>query len=288
MSNFPEGYTIGGAGVLGKMDTKLYDGDPRGVVWMWEPPSRACTYVLGCDVAFGRTGWNRYDRTREDAKTDNGAIEIIRIGKGNYGTGHPMEGKPRPDVQVCEYAAPVDPTELGDIANILGRMYAGTEDDQCKCIIEVYPGPGAMTLQRMLDLGYLNHFKWEYYADGPASPTKSMGWHASQKTNRDLWIKASRHINLRQAVVNSPWLAEEYADCRMNPDKQWAENPNGHDDRVRAFNLAIWQANGFSVNIERTVETVRNTAQNVNLAYTDATFEEIQAEWGAALERMGL
>ena len=43
----------------------------------------------------------------------------------------------------------------------------------------------------------------------------------------------------------------------MNPDKQWAENPNGHDDRVRAFNLAIWQANGFSLAVERTTEPVR-------------------------------
>ncbi len=138
-----------------------------------------------------------------------------------------------------------------------------------------------------MDVGYLNFFRWEYYADGPATETKSWGWHASQKTNRDLWIKASRHINLRQAIVRSPFLAEEYADCRMNPDKQWAENVNGHDDRVRAFNLAIWQANGFSLAVERTSEPVQQQRE-VNLAYTDASMEDIWSNWGNALDRMGM
>ncbi len=284
MSNFPEIYAIGNKASVTKANIAEYDGDPRGLLWIWEPPVPTCSYVIGVDPTQGRTGWNRYDRTREDAKIDNGAVEVIRIGKGNL-----SDGSPRPDVQVAEYAAPIDPTELGDVANAIGRMYAGVEEGGCKCIIEVYPGPGGITLQRMLgDLGYANFFNWQYYADGPITATKSMGWHASNKTVRDLWVKASRHINLKQALVRSPWLADEYADCRMNPEKGWAENASGHDDRVRAFNLAIWLANGFTVNAERTVEPVKNTAQNVNLAYTDATFEEIQAEWGAALERMGL
>lgn len=275
MSHFPETYSVGYTGSLAKFDIAQYDGDPRGIAWLWEPPSRGCRYVLGADVAYGRTGWNRYDRTREDAKTDNGAIEILRVGTNN-----------RPDVQVAEYAAPVDPSELGDVINVLARLYAGLEEDQCKMIIETYPGPGAMTLQRCLELGLTNFFHWSYYADGPATPIKSMGWHASAKTTRDLWIKASRHLNLRQAVVKSPWLAEEYADCRMNPDKQWAENPNGHDDRVRAFNLAIWEANGFATNVERTAEPVRNQ-QVVEWAHSDLTLDEIKAEWAASLDRMG-
>jgi len=281
MSHFPQSYSIGNSGALEKSDPSKWDGDARGICWVWEPPNRGSAYVMGIDPTFGRTGWNRYDRTREDLKTDNGAIEIIRIGRGNYD-----DGTPRPDVQVCEFAAPVDPTELGDIANVLGRLYAGTEDDQCKCILEVYPGPGGITLQRMFDKGYTNFFRWEYYADGPATETKSYGWHASQKTNRDLWIKSSRHINLRQVIVRSPWLAEEYADCRMNPDKQWAENPNGHDDRVRAFNLAIWQANGFSLQVERTAEPVRQNSQMIDWQASDLTFDEIRAEWSSALDRM--
>jgi hypothetical protein len=276
MSLFPEALAVGNSGKAERMSPEEYDSDPRGILWMWEPPSRGSQYCMGIDPTVGRTGWNRFARVREDSKTDNGAIEVVRVG---------AHGKP--DVQVAEYAAPVDAFELAFIANIIGRLYAGTEDDQCKCIIEIYPGPGGMTLQQMLELGYTNHFRWEYYADMVATPTKSMGWHASPKTNRDLWVKASRHLTLKSAIVRSPWLAEEYADCRMDPIKEYAQNLNGHDDRVRAFNLALWVANSWSTNIERTQEKVRQNVQAADWANSDMGYDDIYAEWNSVLDRMG-
>lgn len=277
MSQFPSMFTIGGTkSNLEKMETAEFDGDPRGIVWSWEPPRSDCAYIMGIDVSVGRTGWNRFDRSKEDSDIDNGAIEVVRVGRNG-----------NPDRQVVEYAAPVDPFELGDIANLIGRIYHGNEEDQCKSIIEVAPGPGFGTLQRMLESGYTNHFRWEYYADSPASQTKSIafGWHASNRTNRDLWVKASRHINLRHAMVRSPWLAEEYADCRMNLDKQYAENPGGHDDRVRAFNLAIWCANGWNMAVERTKEIIQTGPIN-DWQNTDMSWDEIQNSWGQMLDKM--
>ena len=273
MSYFGVLYTVGASGRLEKLGTEEYDGDARGILWMWEPPEKSFTYCMGIDPTVGRTGWNRFARSKEDLKTDNAAIEVVKIGKNG-----------NPDTQVAEFAAPVDATEIGEIANVLGRMYAGTEEDQCKCILEIFPGPGGMTMQRMLELGYTNQFRWEYYADSPASPTKSIGWHASPRTNRDLWVKASRHINLKQVRVRSPFLAEEYADCRMNLEKQYGENPTGHDDRVRAFNLALWVANSWSMDVERTQETVRKDVPMVDPQLTDMTMNEIQEmyaeSWG--------
>lgn len=274
MSNFPEIYTVGSVGHLDKMHPAEYDGDPRGIIWIWEPANRGATYVMGCDPTVGRTGWNRYARVKEDSKTDNGAIEVIKVGKDG-----------RKDVQVAEYAAPVDAFDLAYVVNLLGRMYAGTDDDQCKCIIEVFPGPGAGTLQQCLELGYTNHFHWEYYANTAATPTRAMGWHASPRTNRDLWVKASRHLVMDQVIVNSPWLAEEYADCRMNIEKDYGENPGGHDDRVRAFNLALWIANSWSMNIERTTEKVQLTAP-VDAQCSDMLLSEIQDGWEAVFDRL--
>lgn len=256
------------------MEVAELDQDPRGVFFVWEPPSRSETYIMGIDVALGRTGWNRYNRVKEDRKTDNGTIEIIRIGKNSL-----------PDVQVAEYAAPVDPFELGQIANVAGRVYAGLDEDQCKCIIEVTPGPGFGTLQEMMQLGYVNHFRWEYFADTVATPTRSIGWHASNRSNRDLWVKSSRHINLQHVIVKSPFLVEEYADCHMNVEKGYGENPGGHDDRVRAFNLAIWCGRGWSMEIERTAEPVRNE-ENVDFQRTDATWSDVQSGWLDAMDRM--
>lgn len=272
MSGFPEIYTVGRNRVE-KMDPREYDGDPRGIVWMWEAPVKSATYVLGCDPTVGRTGWNRYGRCKEDAKTDNGAIEIIKVGRDGA-----------PDRQVCEYAAPIDAFDLGYVINALGRLYAGADEEQCKVIIEVFPGPGAGTLQTCLELGYVNHFRWEYYGDTPATPTKAMGWHASPRTNRDLWVKASRHLVLQNCIVRSPWLVEEFADCRMNVEKDYAENPGGHDDRVRAFCLALWVANSWTVNLDRVTEKV--VANEVpDPQCSDSTLDEIRSQWDSVFDR---
>lgn len=274
MSHYPNLFSVTHAGRLDKMDPVEYDGDPRGIIWMWEPPIKSATYALGCDPTVGRTGWNRYNRVKEDSHTDNGAIEIIRVGKNGA-----------KDVQVCEYAAPIDAFDLAYVINVLGRLYAGNDEDQCKCIIEVFPGPGAGTLQQCLELGYTNHFHWEMYGNTAATPTRAMGWHASPRTNRDLWVKAARHLVLQQVTVRSPWLAEEYADCRMNLEKDYAENPGGHDDRVRAFNLALWIANSWSMNIERTQEKVATTPE-VDWQKSDMSLDEIQEGWRSMWDRI--
>ncbi len=198
---------------------------------------------------------------------------MIRIGKDGA-----------KDMQVAEFAAPVDAFDLAYVVNIMARLYAGEEDDSCKVIIEVFPGPGAGTLQTLMELGVTNLFHWEYYGDTPATPTRSLGWHASPRTNRDLWVKASRHMVLQQCIVRSPWLVEELADCRMNLERDYAENPGGHDDRVRAFNLALWIANSWSMNIERTTEKVSTVAQ-VDWQHSDMSLEEIQSSWGDVFDR---
>lgn len=273
MSHFPALFSISHVGQLNQLHPSEWDKDPRGLVWIWEPPSSASTYVLGVDPTVGKTGWNRFSRVKEDSKIDNGCIQVIRVGKNGH-----------PDCQVAEYAAPIDAFDLGYVVNALGRMYAGADEDQAKCIIEVYPGPGAATLQTCLELGYTNHFRWEYYGDSPATPTRAMGWHASSRTNRDLWVKASRHIVLQNVIIKSPWLAEEYADCRMNLEKEYGENPGGHDDRVRAFNLALWIANSWTMNIERTQEKVTSVAVQ-DPQFSDMSPEEIQAGWNDVFDR---
>jgi hypothetical protein len=275
MSYFPPIFTVSNVGRLDKMEPAEWDGDPRGCIWIWETPNRSSTYCIGVDPSVGRTGWSRYTRMKEDFGTDNGAIEVVRVGKNG-----------EPDRQVAEYAAPVDAFDLAYVVNLLGRLYAGTEEDQAKVIIEVFPGPGAGTLQTCFSLGYFNHFKWEYYGDTVATPTKAMGWHASSRTNRDLWIKASRHIVLERVIIKSPWLVEEFSDCRWNPVKEYADNPGGKDDRVRAFNLALWVANSWSMDMERTTEKV-GIVEPVEWQASDMGLDEIYEGWANMMDRLG-
>ena len=271
-----------------------WDHDPRGILWIWEPPAARHTYIQAIDPSVGITGWNRYSRVKSDWRTNNGAIEILRIGKGtvaNCQCSHCRilcEKNPSaemPDHQVAEWAGPVDAFEIGEIANIVGRLYAGTDEDQCKTIGEAYPGPGKMTVQRMMELGYMNHWRWERYADGPVEATHSFWWWANQNNNKDLWFKSSRYLCTRGVVIRSPWLVDEYANLRYNPAKEWAENHNGADDRARAMNLAIWCAKGWSVNLERTAEPVTKGAK-VDWQGSDMTAEDIYEEWTNRLERL--
>jgi hypothetical protein len=280
MSVFPTALTVGRAGKIEKMEAEEFDGDPRGILWMWRAPEKHRKYILGGDPTTGRTGWSRYTRLKEDSKTDNGALQVIMLGRKHSGMNEP-------DEQVAEYAAPIDAFELGYMANIVGRLYAGVDEDQCGAILEIHPGPGTMTYRTMIEKGYVNHFRWERYADTAVSQTKQLGWVATPTTNRDLWQKSSRHINLHNVIIRSPWLVEEYADCRMDPAKGYAENHNGHDDRVRAFNLALWFANGWSLSIERTEEEVRESDQEVpSWSQSDCTLEEMQDGYDRVMEKL--
>jgi hypothetical protein len=238
----PTGYTIQGTNHLELLPSTMLDQDPRGICWMFEEPNPRATYVMGIDPTVGITNWDRTLRTEDDTKTDNGAIEIIKVGRMG-----------KPDVQVCEYAAPIDPEDLADVANVLGRLYSGQSDDeQCLCIIEVYPGPGLLTLRKMINAhGYTNHFVWKYLDSMTTKPTNVLGWTASPKSVRDLWIRGSRHINRGGIIIRSDYFVEEMTDCVQDPIKMAAKAAYGaHDDRMRALLMAVWAAHDWNSQIE--------------------------------------
>ncbi len=296
----PSAFHVGKLGSLVRMSGEELDSDPRGIFWIWELPKRSASYLMGMDITQGKTGWSRYSRTRADLRTDNGTIEIIRRGKGKAsGCGCPgcrslARGNPdfpMPDHLVAEYAAPVDPEELGYVANILGRVYAGNEGDQCKCIMEVHPGPGKTTMKKMLDLGYRNQWLWIRYADMVGAQTQQPGWSASRQSNQDLWVCASRHITLKNLVSFSPFFVEECSDAIYNPQKGYAENTSGHDDRLRAGFLALWAAYPWGTGMgERTREVVSTTAPALDPQSSDMSPAEIgewyQRAWDRAEELM--
>ena len=266
---FSEYYRIGHLGNLTKADAP-FDKDPRGLVLMFEEPSSKETYVCGVDPTVGIVGWNRQLRTRDDLRTDNGAIEIIRLGRNG-----------KPDVQVCEYAAPIDPEDLADVADSLGRLYAGNDENgQCLMCIEVYPGPGLMTQRKMLSgLGYYNMFVWKYLDSMSVKLTTSLGWQSSPKSVRDLWIRGTRHISLDKVKVLSPYLAEELAHCEADELKMTAKASSGkHDDRVRAFLMAIWAAHDWSYQVDNMKVEVTTTKQP-NWQASDISYEKMLDAW---------
>jgi hypothetical protein len=232
-----------------------YDGDPRGIVWLYEPPNPRSRYILGIDAAQGRTNWNRYNRIGDDSDTDNGAIEVIRVGQGEPGSPHF-----KPDMQVAEYAAPIDPYDLAKVGNALGRLYGGNnEDGQALCIIEVYPGPGGPTQRTMMEsYGYTNMYRWQYLDTGMTSERSrfDFGWYSTKQSMQHLWTKGLRYIHRKQLIFKSPHLVEEFADCEMDLVRLRGAAARGHDDRVTACLLALWAAHNWSFAIDPVVSHV--------------------------------
>src|SRR5215471_10357239 len=123
----PSEFRVSGKHRIIRSTDEVYDGDPRGIIWLFEPPSPRGRYVMGVDATQGRTGWSRYNRTEDDSDIDNGAICVLRLGRGEPGTPQFTS-----DAQVAEYAAPIDPYDLSKAVNFLGRLYSGRDEDgQC-------------------------------------------------------------------------------------------------------------------------------------------------------------
>ncbi len=247
---------------------EMLDHDSRGLIWMYEPPRSNAHYVLGADPSVGITGWDRTLRSKDDVKADNAAVEVIRKGS--------------PDVQVAEYAAPIDAYELAKVINFLGRMYCGAnEDGQALACIEMNIGWATQT-ELINKYGYMNLPPWR--KEGGLTPhiTPQFGWYSNRSNRRDLWIKGMRHINMRAIQLNSAPLIEEMTDCTWDNFLSMSTARaiyGSHDDRVVALLIAVWYAHEWSLEWAPT-ETA--PAQESNLPDYQAsgmTAEEMSEEF---------
>lgn len=238
------------------LEVERYDPvDPRGQLLVWEPPNLRADYIIGCDPTFGIVGWNRAMRSNREEQHDNAAIEVFR--KGGLLLNKELEKwEKQPDVQVAEWAGPLDAEDLADVCNFIGRMYAGrNEDGQALMCIEVYPGTGWMTQRNLISkFGYTNLPPWLKEGKGFSQyNTGRFGWNSNASTRKDLWTRGSAHLNKHRAILHSPHLVEEMVDC--TPDNFLAVTGKAvvsgrHDDRVVAALIALWFCNEWEVGAE--------------------------------------
>lgn len=261
-------------GGLRPMEEQELDGDSRGVVWLYEEPMHSATYYVGCDPTRGITGWSRQFRTDTDKGTDNGVVTVIRKGR---------EGEQ--DKQVAEYAAPIDPEDLADVVNLLGRTYCGSnEEGQAMVNLEVWPGPGEPTLRKLLTThGYMNLYTAPKYANSvvPEYGKNTMGWISNARSRRELWRRGMKHVALRKIRLFSPDLVEEMADCESD-DWMYTDTARAkygkHDDRVVTLFLAIYCAHDWGDEVESKKVEVQ-TDSNANWQACAITSEAMMDEW---------
>jgi len=273
MSTLPDAFYIDGSNLVQSEESdEALDDDPRGVLWMWAEPSSRAKYILGCDPTQGITGWTRGTRAVGDNKTDNAVIEIFEVD----GDMVPMIGKDGKlvkdengkvklhyvDVQVAEFAAPIDAVEIARVINVVGRLFRGDAEDQCEAIIETYPGPGMLTLQELLRLNYENLWQWERIADGRAEQTTAIGWHSNMQSQKVLWMRSRRHLMSHKARIQSKWLMDEYSNAVVDPNTMRARSSYGmHDDRIQAASMCFWAGHKWTYDVEPSVPMVTPTKE---------------------------
>lgn len=251
-------------------DWETVQDDPRGLLLMWEPPQHGVKYIMGSDPTEGITGWSRATRVPGDTKTDNGVIEVFQP-NGTYELLtkevdgkkvpdiDPITNKPRrlyKDVQIAEFAAPCDAVELARIANIIGRIYKGDEEDQCELIWEAWPGPGLLMTQELLRLNYGNLWHWEYI-DSVAEETNRLGWRSTRESQKALWYRSRRHLMGRHALIRSRFLLDEYSNAEIDMEKMRARAAYGfHDDRFQAANMCFWAGHKWTYEVDSSHEQV--------------------------------
>ncbi len=268
MSDFPEALHVGKDSIREFTDEpwEEIERDPRGLLLMWERPRPSAKYIIGSDSSEGITGWTRATRTDSDYKVDNGVVEVFHVdgmrepmwdveAEKQYDYDNPgLRTKRIPlidkhtkqqkvhcrDVQVAEFAAPCDPVEIARIANVVGRLYRGAEEDEAELIWEAAPGCGILETQELLRLGYQNLWHWEYI-DSESEETNRLGWRSGRDSMRLLWTRARRHMMQRNAVIRSRWLLDELAGAEIDMQKMRARAAYGfHDDRLWASCFCFW------------------------------------------------
>lgn len=268
MPTYPDKLYVAGSSLFQSIESdEAIDDDPRGIFLMWEEPQPHAKYIMGLDPTVGITGWNRALRHEGDKKTDNAAIEIFRVDalrspvmKDGRMDIDPITKQPKflyRDLQVGEYAAPCDAAEIAQIANVLGRIYAGDAEDQCELIGEFYPGPGILTLQELLRLNYMNLWQWQTIGGSVAEDTTLYGWRSYGESQRMLWYRARRHLMGRRAKVQSKFLLDEYSNAVVDVQKMRAAAAYGsHDDRIQAASMCFWAGHKWEYDPERSYEPV--------------------------------
>ena len=260
--NEPKSWRVGNRNVV---PYELDDEDERGVLFVWEEPHAGESYVVSLDPTVGRAGWTREFRTEADLDTDNACVEVFRAGRGG-----------RPDVQVAEYAAPVDAIDFAPIAATVGLLYGGSNEDGQALIIGEVTGPGAVTLRELIDhYNYSNLWQWTQWGSSQVKRTQNFWWYSSRSANKDLWMRGMHHIQKQKVVLHSKYLVEEMADCVSDIWNLIGEARYGrHDDRVMATLFNFWAMHDWSTReelepMERPVETGAPKWEASDMSYDD-------------------
>lgn len=223
--------------------------DRRGLIEIWEKPSRSERYKMAADTSPGIEGWSRRMPQKGDRAKDNAALHVMRVGR-----------RGEPDVQVAQWIAPVNYIEQAPVANWLGRLFRGKDDEMCELVVETGPTSGEALEERLMnEFGYYNLYRRANMTN--YTYATSFGWVPNEKSRLDLWYRTRPHMSFVKVVkirdeqiTRVKWIArsrylvdEEMRNCELDKKLMTAKNAYGfHDDALRVAQMAIYIAHDWS------------------------------------------
>lgn len=192
---------------------------------LWETPKPPFIYTVGVDTSYGMAG------------KDSSAVEVMRVGN-----------RWAPDEQVAEWRGTISPVDLGNVAWIVGHIYADKMLDlPAKMAIEVNPGsPGIVVQTELLKAGYPNFYVWRRPDHINGGWSNVVGWWTTPTTRPLLTEKGIQDIEKKNLLINSPWFVDEMASFVYHysdaGNRKVEHAPGCHDDRIMALFIALYVA----------------------------------------------
>jgi len=216
----------GWTGLLKDMgeEVRFYPVD-SGNLKIWKMPTVGHAYVIGADIAEG---------------VKNGAFSAASVIDINE-----ME-------QVAEYHGHIPPDEYGDSLFNLGRFY-----NNAVLIPEAWPGCGAVTTQKLIDLKYPKIWKREKSDYSHKTESMLFGWETTKRTKPKMIHKMSEGIKDFAFKIRSSALIDE---CRsfVYDGEGMIPQEGCFSDRVIAFAIAWYVASKYLQDIDPENKTFRS------------------------------
>jgi hypothetical protein len=202
-----------------------YEPVSTGNLRIWRMPQQGHVYVIGADIAEG---------------VKNGCFSVAEVIDVNE-----ME-------QVGEYHGHIPPDEFGDSLFTLGRFY-----NNALLAPESWPGVGAVTMSKLVDLRYPNLWKRKKSDYSLKAENQLYGWETTKRTKPILVHTLSEAIKEYRFKIRSKGLISEMKSFVYNGEAM--EPQEGcFSDRVIAFGIAWYLANMFVQDLDTEVKTFKD------------------------------
>jgi hypothetical protein len=202
-----------------------YEPNSSGNLRIWRMPQLNHVYVIGADIAEG---------------VKNGCFSAASVIDINE-----ME-------QVAEYHGHIPPDEFGDSLFNLGRFY-----NNALLAPESWPGVGAVTMAKLVDLRYPNLWKRKKSDYSYKLENQLYGWETTKRTKPILVHTLSEGIKEYKFKIRSRGLISEMKSFVYNGEAM--EPQEGcYSDRVIGFGIAWYLANMFVQDLDDSTKTFRD------------------------------